>query len=227
MTTALDDKADILAVNSTDKPDSADGSAAAQPSETAGEASAASVPPSDAPSERSVTGEQAAPAPAGEAPASSSDADTAELKDRLLRVLAEQENFRRRIERERDEAIRFAATQLVKDLLQTADNLSRALESVPAERSARDQVTQNLLAGVAASERALQDAFARHGITRLQPALGERFDPDRHQAMFEVEADDREPGTIARIVLPGYAYHDRLLRPAFVAIAKADTDRPD
>ena len=228
MTTALEDKADTLAVNSTDKSDSADGSAAAQPSETAGEASAASVPPSDAPpSGRSVTGEQAGSAPAGEAPASSSDADTAELKDRLLRVLAEQENFRRRIERERDEAIRFAATQLVKDLLQTADNLSRALESMPAERSAQDQLMQTLLAGVAASERALQDAFARHGITRLQPALGERFDPDRHQAMFEVEADDREPGTIAQIVLPGYAYHERLLRPAFVAIAKADTDRPD
>ncbi|HEX3417195.1 MAG TPA: nucleotide exchange factor GrpE, partial [Stellaceae bacterium] len=128
MTTALEDKADTLAVNTTDKPDSAEGSAAAQPSETAGEASAASVPTSDAPpSGRSVTGEEAGPALAGEASASSSDADTAELKDRLLRVLAEQENFRRRIERERDEAIRFAATQLVKDLLQTADNLSRAL----------------------------------------------------------------------------------------------------
>jgi molecular chaperone GrpE len=208
MTTALEDKADTPAVNTTDKSDSAEGSAAADPTETAGEATAASVPPSDAPSGRP------------------SEADLAELKDRLLRVLAEQENFRRRIERERDEAIRFAATQLVKDLLQTADNLSRALESVPPERSAQDQVMQNLLAGVAASERALQDALARHGITRLQPALGEPFDPDQHQAMFEVEAGDREPGTIAQIVLPGYAYHERLLRPAFVAIAKADTDRP-
>jgi molecular chaperone GrpE len=209
MTTALEDKADTPAVNTTDKSDSAEGSAAADPTETAGEATAASVPPSDAPSGRP------------------SEADTAELKDRLLRVLAEQENFRRRIERERDEAIRFAATPLVKDLLQTADNLSRALESVPPERSAQDQAMQNLLAGVAASERALQDALARHGITRLQPALGEPFDPDQHQAMFEVEAGDREPGTIAQIVLPGYAYHERLLRPAFVAIAKADTDRPD
>jgi molecular chaperone GrpE len=218
MTTALEDKADTSAVNTTDKSDSAEGPAAAQPSETAGEASAASVPPSDAASGRSV---------AGGAPASPSDADTAELKDRLLRALAEQENFRRRIERERDEAIRFAATQLVKDLLQTADNLSRALESVPPERSAQDQVVQNLLAGVAASERALQDALARHGITRLQPALGEPFDPDQHHAMFEVEAGGREPGTIAQIVLPGYAYHERLLRPAFVALAKADTDRPD
>jgi molecular chaperone GrpE len=209
MTTALEDKADAPAVNTTDKSDSAEGSAAADPTETAGEATAASVPPSDAPSGRP------------------SEADTAELKDRLLRVLAEQENFRRRIERERDEAIRFAATQLVKDLLQTADNLSRALESVPPERSAQDQAMQNLLAGVAASERALHDALARHGITRLQPALGEPFDPDQHQAMFEVEAGDREPGTIAQIVLPGYAYHERLLRPAFVALAKADSDRPD
>src|SRR5437764_2865788 len=122
MTNALEDKADTLAVNTADKSASAEGSAAAQPSETAGEASTASVPPSDAASGKSMTGEQATPRLAGEAPATPSDADTAELKDRLLRVLAEQENFRRRIERERDEAIRFAATQLVKDLLQTADN---------------------------------------------------------------------------------------------------------
>src|SRR5205085_4798382 len=128
MTTALDDKADRPAVNTTDESASAEASAAAQPSETAGEASAASVPPSDAPSGRSATLEQPGPRLAGEAPAGPSDA---ELKNRLLRVLADQENFRRRIERERDEAIRFAATQLVKDLLQTADNLSRALESVP------------------------------------------------------------------------------------------------
>jgi len=98
MTTALDDKADRPAVNTTDESASAEASAAAQPSETAGEASAASVPPSDAPSGRSVTGEQATPGLAGEAPASPSDADTVDLKDRLLRLLAEQENFRRRID---------------------------------------------------------------------------------------------------------------------------------
>jgi molecular chaperone GrpE len=211
MTTASEDKTDTPGVNTTDRPDSA----------------AASVPASDARSDASSTGEQAAPERIEKAPASPSGADMAELKDRLLRVLAEQENFRRRIERERDEAIRFAATQLVKDLLQTADNLARALESVPPDLPARSQEMQNLLTGVAASERALQDAFARHGITRLQPGLGEPFDPDQHHAMFEVEAGDREPGTIAQVMLPGYAYHERLLRPAFVAIAKPDTDRPD
>ena len=174
-------------------------------------------------------GEQARPEPAGEAPANLPEADPAELKDRLLRILAEQENFRRRVERERDEAIRFAATQLVKDLLQTADNLARALQSVPSELPVENQALQNLLTGVAASERALQDTFARHGIRQIQPALGEPFDPNQHHAMFEVELDDHEPGTIAEIVLPGYAYHERLLRPAFVAIAKPErgTDRPD
>jgi molecular chaperone GrpE len=227
MTTASEETADTLAVNTADKSDSPQGSAAPQPSETAEEALAPSVPPSDAASGTSVTGERASPGRAGEAPASPSDADAAELKDRLLRVLAEQENFRRRIERERDEAIRFAAVQLVKDLLQTADNLARALESVPPDLPARSQEMQNLLAGVAASERALQDTFARHGIKQIQPTLGEPFDSDQHHAMFVVQAGDREPGTIAQIVLPGYAYHERLLRPAFVAIAKPDTDRPD
>jgi molecular chaperone GrpE len=80
---------------------------------------------------------------------------------------------------------------------------------------------RNLLAGVAASERALQGTFQRHGIKRIQPVLGEPFDPNRHQAMFEVEGSKWDAGTIAQIVLPGYAYHERLLRPAFVGIAKA------
>jgi molecular chaperone GrpE len=137
-----------------------------------------------------------------------------------MRVLADQENFRRRVERECQDAVRFAATQLVKDLLQTADNLSRALESVPPDLSAQNEALRTLLAGVAASERALQESFAKHGIRRLQPKPGEPFDPHQHQAMFEVEGTEQAPGTIAQVVLPGYAYHDRLLRPALVGVAK-------
>src|SRR5207248_9828101 len=101
------------------------------------------------------------------------------LRERLLRVLAEQQNFQRRLERERDDAVRFAATQLVKELLQTADNLSRALQSVAPGAPDQNEPLRNLLGGVAASERALQDTFAKHGITRIQPALGEPFDPRR------------------------------------------------
>lgn len=227
MTTTSEDKADTPAVNTTEERASSHGSTAAQPKNVAEEASAESIPARDTPSGTQVTSEQATRELVGAAPATASVPDPAELKEQLLRVLAEQENFRRRIERERDEAIRFAATQLVKDLLQTADNLARALESVPPDPSDQHQAMQNLLAGVAASERALQDTFARHGITQIHPALGDQFDPHQHQAMFVVDAGDYEPGTIAQIVLPGYAYHERLLRPAFVGIARDDTRRPD
>ena len=227
MTTTSEDKADTPAVKTTDERDSSQGSTAAQPKNVAEEASAESIPARDTPSGTQVTSEQATRELVGAAPATASVPDPAELKEQLLRVLAEQENFRRRTERERDEAIRFAATQLVKDLLQTADNLARALESVPPDPSDQHQAMQNLLAGVAASERALQDTFARHGITQIHPALGDQFDPHQHQAMFLVDAGDYEPGTIAQIVLPGYAYHERLLRPAFVGIARDDTRRPD
>jgi molecular chaperone GrpE len=143
-------------------------------------------------------------------------AELADVKDRLLRVLADQENFRRRAEREREDAVKFAAARLVKDLLPAADSLSRALESVPTG----DDPLQNLLTGVAATERALRDVFEKHGIKKIQPATGEPFDPHRHQALFEVESSDYPAGTVAEILLPGYAYHERLLRPALVGVAK-------
>ena len=144
-------------------------------------------------------------------------AELAEVKDRLLRALADQENFRRRAEREREDAVRFAAAQLIKDLLPTADSLSRALENGPAG----DDPLESLRAGVAATERALRDVFVRHGIQKIQPAPGEPFDPHRHQALFEVEGGDSPAGTVAEILLPGYAYHERLLRPALVGVAKS------
>src|SRR6266481_8076955 len=124
-------------------------------------------------------------------------AELAEVKDRLLRALADQENFRRRAEREREDAVRFAAAQLVKDLLPAADSLSRALENIPPG----DDALQNLLAGVAATERALRDVFMKHGIQKIQPSTGERFDPHRHQALFEVDGSDCPPGTVAELLL--------------------------
>ena len=172
------------------------------------------------------TGERAPLREAGEEVTGTSEEDAAELKERLLRVLAEQQNFRRRLERERDDAVRFAATQLIKDLLQTADNLSRALQSVPQDLADQNEALRTMVAGVAASERALQDTFAKHGIRRIAPALGETFDPNQHQAMFEVEDSECEPGTIAQMVLPGYAYHERLIRPAFVGVARQSSRRP-
>jgi len=149
------------------------------------------------------------------------ESELAERKDRLLRALAEQENSRRRAEPERQEAIRFAAAGLARDLLETADNLRRAIESVPDE-TANDETVRRLLAGIVATERALLDAFEKHGIRRVD-ALGH---PDRHDAVFEVADAASPPGTVAEVLQPGYLHHDRLLRPAKVGVAKGD-DRPN
>ena len=146
-------------------------------------------------------------------------AELADLKDRLLRALAEQENFRRRAERERDEAVKYAAAAVVKDLLATADNLGRALASVPPALGVQDPAMQQLLSGVAATERVLHDTFITHGIRKIEPSPGESFDPDLHQALYEVAASEYPPGAVVEVLLPGYTYHQRLLRPALVGVA--------
>jgi molecular chaperone GrpE len=151
-------------------------------------------------------------------------AEAAELKDRLLRALAETENVRRRAERERSDATKYGVTQFARDLLDVADNLRRAIDSVP-ESQARDDVTRNLLAGVAATERALLASFERHGIRRVDPK-GERFDHNFHQAIFEAENTGKPAGTVVEVLQPGYLLHDRLLRPAMVGVAKGEP-KPD
>lgn len=148
------------------------------------------------------------------------EGELAETKDRLLRALAETENVRRRTQRETADAARYGAATFAKDLLSVADNLRRALASVP-EGEAPDELTRNLLAGVAATERELLAAFERHGLKRIDPAVGDRFDHNLHQAMFEIESADQAPGSIAQVLQPGYVLHDRLLRPALVGVAKA------
>jgi molecular chaperone GrpE len=147
-------------------------------------------------------------------------AEAAEFKDRLLRALAETENVRRRAERERTDAAKYGVTQFARDLLDVADNLRRALESAP-ESQVRDEATRNLLAGVAATERALLAAFERHGIKRVDPK-GERFDHNFHQAIFEAENTGKPAGTVVEVLQPGYLLHDRLLRPAMVGVAKGE-----
>jgi molecular chaperone GrpE len=146
------------------------------------------------------------------------EAELAEHKDRLLRALAEAENTLRRAQREREDATRYAVAGFAKDLLSVADNLRRALDSLP-EAEVRDERARNLLAGVAATERELLSVFERHGIRRIDP-LGERFDHNLHQAIFEAERGDEPPGTIVEVLQPGYLLHDRLLRPAMVGVAK-------
>jgi molecular chaperone GrpE len=153
-----------------------------------------------------------------EASAGGLTAELAATRDRLLRSLAEQENVRNRARRDRDEAVRYAAAGFAQDLLSTIDNLERAIASVPLGNRS-DPVVDTLLSGVEATRRALLDAFAKHGMKRIEP-LGEPFDPHRHQASFEVADPQYPPGAVASVIQPGYIHHDRLLRPALVGVAK-------
>ena len=147
------------------------------------------------------------------------EAELAEYKDRLLRALAETENVRRRAQREREDASKYAIAGFAKDLLSAADNLRRALESLP-ESEAKDERTRSLLAGVAATERELLGVFERYGIKRIDPR-GEAFDHNFHQAIFEAERPDQPSGSVVEVLQPGYVLHDRLLRPAMVGVAKS------
>jgi molecular chaperone GrpE len=153
------------------------------------------------------------------------ETELAEQKDRLLRALAETENVRRRAQREREDASKYAVTGFAKDLLSAADNLRRAIESLP-EAEVKDERTRSLLAGVAATERELLTVFERHGIKRIDPK-GEPFDHNFHQAIFEADRPDQPSGTVVEVLQPGYVLHDRLLRPAMVGVAKGGSRPAD
>lgn len=144
-----------------------------------------------------------------------------ELKDRLLRTLAEMENLRRRTQREVEDARKFAVTGFARDLLEVGDNLSRALTSVPQEARQQNDFMKNLVLGVEMTERSLQNAMEKHQIRKVEPQKGEKFDHKVHQAMFEVPTGDLPAGTIAEVIQGGYVIADRLLRPALVGVAKA------
>jgi molecular chaperone GrpE len=153
------------------------------------------------------------------------EAELADLKDRSLRALADAENTRRRAQREVTDARKYAAGDFAKDLLNVSDNLRRALDSVPAAQREADEHFKTLAEGVELVEKELLNAFSKHGITKIEP-LGEPFDHGRHQAMFEIETTDQPAGTIVQLLQPGYLLHDRLLRPAMVAVAKEPPPPP-
>jgi len=147
------------------------------------------------------------------------DQEIAELKDRLLRAAAETENVRRRLERDKADAVAYAVTGFARDLLGVVDNLRRALDAIPADARENDAV-KTVVTGVEMTERELSNVLQRHGVARIE-AKGQKLDPNLHQAMIEVEADDAEPGTVVQELQAGYRLKDRLLRPALVSVAKA------
>jgi molecular chaperone GrpE len=172
---------------------------------------------------------QQAPAPAPEAPQldtqpaddalAKAQAEVAELKDRLLRTAAESENLRKRMEREKEDALKYGAAKFSKDILTVADNLRRALESTPKAEGEAAEAVRNFVVGIEATERELLSVFERHGITRIDPK-GQRFDPNQHQAMFEVQDPTQPAGVVVQVIAAGYMQHGRLLRAAMVGVSK-------
>jgi molecular chaperone GrpE len=146
-------------------------------------------------------------------------AEVDKLKDQLLRTLAELENYRKRAEREREETAKFAITGFARELLSVADNLRRALESVPEDHKNPEALLKSLLEGVEITEKELLSIFTKHHIEKIDP-LGKSFDHHIHQAMFETEDSDQLAGTIIHVLQAGYLLNGRLLRPAMVGVAK-------
>ncbi len=147
------------------------------------------------------------------------EAEVAKLKDQLLRAVAETENVRRRLEQQAEDRGKYAVGNFAKDVLQVADNLHRALESIPAEARASDPMAHKLVEGVELTERTFHSTLERYGIKKIE-SLGQRFDPHLHQAMMEIEDATRPAGMVILEMQAGYVIHDRLLREAMVGVSK-------
>ncbi len=143
-----------------------------------------------------------------------------EVRQHVLYAQAETQNVRRRLEQEKLSAAAYAATGFARDMLSVKDNLERALAAVP-EDVRSDERLKGLITGIEATGRELENVFQRNGITRIE-AIGQKLDPNRHQAMVEIPDPEAEPGTIIQEMQSGYMIKDRLLRPALVAVARAE-----
>jgi molecular chaperone GrpE len=166
------------------------------------------------PERRSPEGEPSAPAQAGDA------ALAAEFKDKLLRALAEMENLRRRTEREVTDARLYGITAFARDMLAVADNMRRALDAVtPQLRASAESGVKALIEGVELTERELLKALEKNGVRQFTPR-GEKFDPNLHQAMFEIPNPSVPAGSVVEVVQPGYMLGERVLRPAMVGVSK-------
>ncbi len=149
----------------------------------------------------------------------------ATTKDHMLRAVAEAENGRKRALKEREDASKYAVSKFSRDLLSVADNLRRALDATPAELIEQQPQFKSLINGIEATERELLRSFDKNGIKKTEP-MGERFDPNFHEVMFEAPMPDKPAGTIIQIIESGYTLNGRLLRPARVGISKNEGAPP-
>lgn len=146
--------------------------------------------------------------------------EAAEMKDRLLRTLADMENLRKRTEREVADARQYGIASFARDVLGVADNFRRALDAIgPEVRAGADAAVVSFIEGVELTEKELLKALEKNGIRKIEP-LGEKFDPNLHQAMYEVPDPSVPSGSVVQVIQPGYVIGERILRPAMVAVAK-------
>lgn len=146
----------------------------------------------------------------------------AEANDRTLRALAEADNTRKRLEKERQDTAKYAISGFARDLLSVADNLRRALHAITPEQREANAELKNIYVGVEATERVLLSLFEKNGIKKIDPQ-GQAFDPNQHEVIFESDIPGQAAGTIVQVIEPGYMIHDRLLRPARVGVAKGES----
>ncbi len=155
-----------------------------------------------------------------EAPSEALVKEAAEAKDKMLRTLAEMENLRKRTQREVADARTYGIAGFARDILDIADNLQRALDAIPPEaRSSADAGLKSLIEGVELTERSLHKTLEKNGVQKFEP-IGEKFDPNVQQAMYEVPDSSVAPGTVVQVIQAGYMIGERILRPALVAVSK-------
>lgn len=150
--------------------------------------------------------------------------EIADLKDKYIRAVAEMQNMQRRAQRDVEDATKYGITSSARPLLDVADTLSRALDSVPADA---DETLKSFVSGIEATQRALLQALERMGVKPVSAEIGAPQNPHEHEVMFEVDTADFEHGTIVQVLETGYKIHDRLLRPARVSVAKNAKSAPD
>jgi molecular chaperone GrpE len=171
--------------------------------------------PQDNAPEADATAQASAPDPV-----ETMKSENADLRDKLLRTVAEMENLRKRTEREINDTRSYAIASFARDMLTATDSLSRALMVLPAEARASTDVTiKSLIDGIEMTEREMQRLLGKHGVKAID-AEGQKFDPHKHQAMFEVPDPTKPEGTVVQVVQAGFAIGDRVLRPAMVGVAK-------
>jgi molecular chaperone GrpE len=142
-------------------------------------------------------------------------------KDKTLRLAAEMDNLRKRAERDREDALKYGVSNAARLFLTVADNLERAIASLPGDRSELADPVSNLVSGVEATQKDLMNALSKLGVTPIPVTIGDQLDPQIHEVMFDAPSDNQPPNTVLYVLETGYKLHERLLRPARIAVTKA------